>query len=242
MNPTLPQPLTLPKDGPLQSAFDEILILSARMREGLVPFTRAASVRVWAIGVLRARRAALLAEGLAEELIDAAQLPVVALLDEAARLSPAQGMREVWSPIQVELYGHEELGQALFSELARLRTLSPPPVEVLSLYLRCLAFGLQGQHQDDVPALQGLTHNLLEDLRRLRPAEEAELPLIRPLHPSPGDGWALSLPQVGLCAAVAATVLMLSGASLLRWESMSVQQAISERGGEDMGVSGEGGR
>lgn len=93
-----------------------------------------------------------------------------ALVDETMLMSPSAARAE-WErkPLQLELFGEQLAGERFFHHLEKLRSETPPRLQVLEVFHLCLLLGFQGQY-----ALEGseklgyLTARLGDDLAHIK--------------------------------------------------------------------------
>ena len=152
----------------LRSAYVDLYWLAGRLRGGEVPGHRTLDVRSWADGQLRQQRRQLLRADIDDNVIQDAELALIALRDESAQLSSARDCAEQWMSrlLQYERYQHSNLGRDFFDRLDALRKRPETPLPLLEIYVRCLAWGFEGRYREE---------DRLEDLRVLREALRVEL-------------------------------------------------------------------
>lgn len=70
-----------------------------------------------------------------------------ALMDETMLMTPSAA-RDEWerNPLQLELFGEQLAGERFFEHLEKLRSSSPPRLQVLEVFHMCLLLGFQGQY------------------------------------------------------------------------------------------------
>ena len=113
-----------------------------------------------------------------ESLVNKVQLPVICLLDEAAKRDPAFG--QAWGEMQHAGHGNLEGGEVFFQQLKEHLANPRTRVEVLEVYARCLFLGFQGMDAGDAKQLQTRRESLRNDLRdRLGPLPPLS-PHVRP--------------------------------------------------------------
>jgi type VI secretion system protein ImpK len=76
-----------------------------------------------------------------------AKFAFCALVDETVLSSPSAA-RDDWErkPLQLELFGEQLAGERFFEHLEKLRSETPPRVQVLEVFHMCLLLGFQGQY------------------------------------------------------------------------------------------------
>ena len=186
-----------------------------------LPIEDAEKMRQWVEQQLLDEKRRLIAAGLAQNLVEEVQLPVVALLDETA--AKQQAFRDLWQPLSLTMYGHHTLGHQVFEHLSALRRDPATPVEVLTLYARALAWGLQGEFAPDrLQALEQLRRALQDELR----LKAGTLP---PMLPPISDGKAVAAQWVlrhsWSLAALILTLLLGFGAFQLAFTLLASRSA-----------------
>ncbi len=70
-----------------------------------------------------------------------------ALVDETMLMTPSSA-RDSWErrPLQLELFGEQLAGERFFEHLEKLRSDTPPRLQVLEVFHMCLLLGFQGQY------------------------------------------------------------------------------------------------
>jgi len=128
----------------MRKAYLEIYLLAGYLEDGRIIASMADETRLQTETILQENRAELFRAGVPEKWVNEIELPLVGLIDEAARNSPVTGLKERWRPIQFRKFGHEEVGRVVFDHLKELRMSPDTPVEVLEVYARCISVGFRG--------------------------------------------------------------------------------------------------
>lgn len=158
----------------IREAYLDLYLVASRFLEGHVKPAQVRAIRAQTELALKKQRETLFRAGIPEEWVNEVQLPVVGLMDESARRSPTPGVADGWQSLQYPLYGHEIVGRITFEHLEKLRADSDTPLEVLEVYMRCLALGFQGEYAphrlEDLKILnEGLRNELNRRMGKLPP-------------------------------------------------------------------------
>jgi type VI secretion system protein ImpK len=216
----------------LREVYRDLLLLAGRMRDGECPMDQAADLHAWAERQLREARRRLLGAGLDEAQVEDSQLPVVGLLDEAARL-----FGERWPKLQYTLRGKAELGVVVFERLEALLTDPRTPIELLELYHLCLAWGFQGRYaaEQRLPELRIVARRLETEIHQTTGQRLALVshfgadPVISPPPPR------LLSWQIAALALLVLVVASLGIAVDLRWEGARTASLLRPTTGEGSG-------
>ena len=134
----------------LRTAYLDLFSLACRMMDRQVPAPRAAQLRKQVEASLQDHRDQLFSARVPKSLVNKVQLPVICLLDEAAKRDPAFG--QAWGEMQHAGHGNLEGGEVFFQQLKEHLANPGTPVEVLEVYARCLFLGFQGMDAGDAGA------------------------------------------------------------------------------------------
>ena len=99
-----------------------------------------------------------------------AKFAFCALVDETMLMTPSEA-REDWErrPLQLELFGEQLAGERFFEHLEKLRSGSPPRVQVLEVFHMCLLLGFQGQYViEGTEKLSFLTGRLGDEIAHIK--------------------------------------------------------------------------
>lgn len=158
----------------IREAYLDLYLVASRFLEGHVKPAQVRAIRAQTEAAIKKQRESLFRSGIPEEWVNEVQLPVVGLMDESARRSPTPGVADSWQSLQYPLYGHEIVGRITFEHLEKLRLDTETPIEVLEVYMRCLAMGFQGEYAphrlEDLKILnEGLRNELNRRFGKLPP-------------------------------------------------------------------------
>ena len=101
-----------------------------------------------------------------------------ALVDETILSKPSPA-RDAWElkPLQLDLFGEQLAGEKFFQHLERLRTETPPRVQVLEVFHMCLLLGFQGMYVlEGSEKLHYLTSRLGDEIAHLKGKRAAFAP------------------------------------------------------------------
>lgn len=207
----------------IRESYLDLYLVAARFLEGHVKPAQVRAIRAQTEASLKKQRDLLFRSGVSEEWVNEVQLPVVGLMDESARRSPTPGVADGWQSLQFPLYGHEIVGRITFENLEKLRANPDTPLEVLEVYMRCLAMGFQGEYAPHrLEDLKILNEGLRNELNR----RMGKLP---PLSPHLQTGSALTdMPHIikpGYIAALALGSVLTLGLILTIMLSIDARQA-----------------
>lgn len=222
----------------IQQGYLEVSLVVASLQAGHVRADQAMAIRAHLEQLLRAERQSLLSSGVAEVWVEAIQMAVVGLIDEAARYAPNRELAHNWESLQFPLYGQENLGVRYFQELSALRANRDTPVEVLEVYARCLALGFKGEYEPDrLSELKIIHEGLRSDiLRKLGPPPPLTSHL-DPLEKKAGPPPVLGPLWVGV---IALSLLALVGVFLTAKLMIDVKSTVTElRGYHEKMVAGD---
>jgi len=163
-----------------ESYLELFMVAGSLLSEKALAPDDAEHIRQYAVKLLEQNRQQLLMAGVPEGILHDTQRPLIAMLDEAA--AQLAGFRDHWRSLSHQFYSHTRLGHEVFERLEVLRRDPDTPVELLELYGRCIAWGLQGQYSPDrLSALRDVHESLNRDISH---RQGLLPPLIPPLETS----------------------------------------------------------
>jgi len=202
----------------LPLAFQEIFTAIVRLRYARQSATSPDSFRAQVKQALRQAEQESRVRGYSPEDIRQVTFAVVAFLDESV-LSCRNPVFADWPrlPLQTELFGHQNAGEVVFSDIQKVLTRndSPEVADILEVYYLCLLLGFKGRYAaGGAGDLRSIMALLRDKIRRIRGAAPSLSP--RGMLPSDAvrvmqtDDWVRKLGILALLAAVIASALFVA--------------------------------
>ena len=156
----------------LPLAFQEVFTAIVRLRYGRQSATSADSFRAQIMQALRQAEQESRVRGYSPEDIRQVTFAVVAFLDESV-LSCRNPVFADWPrlPLQTELFGHQNAGEIVFSDIQKVlaRNDAPDIADILEVYYLCLLLGFKGRYAaGGAGDLRSIMALIREKIRRVR--------------------------------------------------------------------------
>lgn len=213
--------------GHLALAFQEILTVTTRLREGRQVPRDAQAFRAHVKQLLSAADEEARRAGYPAEFVQHSVYAVIALLDESV-LGTTGPVATDWAgrPLQEEVFGDQVAGERFFHHVNELlrRQDSPYVADVLEVHLLCLQLGFRGRYAtSDGGELRSLRRAVGDKIGRIRGGFRRWAPhALPPSDESPGnqrDPWIRRLAMTLALSSIAVVVLVL----LLRFAALAPQ-------------------
>lgn len=203
--------------GHLALAFQEILTVTTRLREGRRVPSDASAFRSRVRDLLAAADQEARRRGYPGEFVKSSVYAVVAFLDETVLGTPGP-LASAWAgrPLQEEIFGDQLAGERFFQNLNDLlgRQDSTYVADVLEVHLLCLQLGFRGRYtSEDSGELRSLRRSVEKKILRIRggygPLSPRALPPAEEGVTTTRDPWIRRLSVALLASAAVVLLLML---------------------------------